>query len=258
MGETTNISWTDATFNPWWGCTRVSPGCARCFAETFAKRTGNDVWGANAPRRFFGDRHWNQPLRWNRDADTAGTPTFVFCASMADVFETRTDLDGERARLFDLVDATPALRWLLLTKRPGDVGAMLPDRWEGRLPAHCWIGTTVEDQTRADERIPALEAIDAPVRFLSAEPLLEPVDLSAHLARGGIDWVIVGGESGPRHRRFDPAWARTLHDQCANAGVAYFFKQHGGLRPTSGGDLLDGARHHDRPHHDHDRRNSPR
>lgn len=245
MGESTAIGWTDHTFNPWWGCVNVSPGCDNCYAEAFAKRTGHAVWGKESGRRFFGEKHWAEPLKWDGR---------VFCASMADVFEPNPVLDVERARLWTLIDATQHLTWQLLTKRPEQVPRLAPDRWlEGGWPDHVWLGTTVEDQERADLRIPRLLAIKGvPVRFLSCEPLLGPVDLTDHLLglhpdRGGfeppISWVICGGESGPRHRPLNLDHARSLRDQCAAASVPYFFKQVGGRTPTAGGDELDGVRH---------------
>ena len=250
MGQDTAIAWTDHTFNPWWGCERVSPGCQHCYAETFAKRTGNAVWGKNADRRFFGDRHWNEPRKWDRAAAEAGRPALVFCASMADVFEDRDELDEHRERLFDLIAETPNLIWLLLTKRPQNVTAMVePSGWVGdpyrSWPRNVWIGTTVEDQQRADERLPHLARIPAPVRFLSCEPLLGPVDLLHHVE--SVDWVIVGGESGPGHRPLDLDHARSLRQQCLLWDVPFFFKQVGGRTPTAGGDVLDGETHKNWP-----------
>jgi len=126
VGTSTAIGWTDHTFNPWWGCERVSPGCQHCYAETFAKRTGNAVWGKAAPRRFFGPKHWAEPVKWNAAAAARGVPELVFCASMADVFEPRDDLNAERARLFELIEQTPFLIWQLLTKRPEAVTELAP------------------------------------------------------------------------------------------------------------------------------------
>jgi protein gp37 len=253
VGESSAIAWTDHTFNPWWGCERVSPGCQNCYAETFAKRVGHGgskpvIWGKRAERRFLSDAHWREPIKWDRDAAAAGRPALVFCASMADVFEARPELDEPRARLFRLIDETPNLIWLLLTKRPQHVIRMSPARWlaTGLWPENVWVGTTVENAAMATERIPWLAEIPAPVRFLSMEPLLEAVSLEDHLWHGfdptrrEIDWVIVGGESGPGHRPFDPAWARTLRDECTEAGVPFFFKQHGGATAKAGGHLLDG------------------
>ncbi|MEM9236784.1 MAG: phage Gp37/Gp68 family protein [Verrucomicrobiota bacterium] len=226
MSENSKIEWTDHTFNPWWGCVKVSPGCANCYAETFSKRTGNKVWGADAPRRFFGDKHWNEPRKWNEQAKAADVRHRVFCASMADVYEDREDLERERSRLFHLINETPHLDWLLLTKRPENVVPLTPTPG-GYLPKNVWLGTTVEDQQRAHQRIPKLLETPASVRFLSCEPLLELVNLPT---LSGIDWVIAGGESGPKCRLFDSDWARELRDECRRTGTAFFMKQMGGVR----------------------------
>lgn len=265
MGEQTAISWTDHTFNPWWGCTRVSPGCLHCYAEAFAKRTGHDVWGKGGERRFFGDKHWAEPLRWNAKAEAEGVRRRVFCASMADVFEDREDLHEDRQRLLaELIPETPWLDWQLLTKRPENVLAMVPEdwlygveEWSGIWPHNVWIGTTVEDQQRAAERIPHLLAIPAKVRFLSCEPLLGEVRLARWLweveppeaprPSGIIQWVIVGGESGPKHRPMDLRHARILQRECQSADVPFFFKQVGGRTPKAGGDELDGRTWHEFP-----------
>ena len=153
------IEWCHHTFNPWWGCVKISPGCAHCYADSFATRTGHDVGGPDAPRRFFGDKHWQEPLKWNEEAKAAGEPQRVFCASMADVFEDRPDLDDARFRLMELIDVTPWLRWLLLTKRPQNITPLMKRITNGNFPEafnfrdhmpNVWIGTTVEDQARAD------------------------------------------------------------------------------------------------------------
>lgn len=237
MGENTEISWTDHTFNPFWGCEKVSRGCDSCYAETFSKRTGHDIWGHDAPHRFFGEKHWNEPLKWDRLAEKEGHQAKVFCASMADVFQNADDIVGERWRLWKLIDATPNLIWQLLTKRPENVTRMVPLQWLTEWPENVWLGTSVEDQVRAGLRIPRLVGVKGvEVRFLSVEPLLERVELDL----AGIGWCIVGGESGPGHRPFDADWARSIRDQCAEAGVAFFFKQHGGRTPKAGGNELDG------------------
>lgn len=246
MGVTTAISWTDHTFNPWWGCQRVSPGCEHCYAEAFSKRTGHDVWGKTTERRRFGSKHWTEPFKWRDKAEKAGLPAKVFCASMADVFEDRDDHIEDRNRLFTLIELTaPHLIWQLLTKRPENVRRLVGDRWQD-WPENVWLGTTVEDQKRANERVPELLGVPAKVRFLSCEPLLERVVIPGFdILRP--DWVIVGGESGPKHRPLDLDAARSLRDKCQTAGVAFFFKQVGGRTPTAGGDLLDGVAHKEFP-----------
>ncbi len=254
MGKETEIAWCDHTFNPWWGCVRVSPGCEHCYAETFSERVGLKVWGAKADHRRFGDKHWNEPHKWNRDAEKAGVRRRVFCASMADVFEGRDEDAADRERLWTLIEETPWLDWLLLTKRPQNMIALAPERWANQWPRNIWAGCTVEDQQRADERILQLRRVPAAVRFLSVEPMLGVVTLRREWLRcpGGaeyghgfhattvhadgcrerhaaISWVIVGGESGPGARPFDLAWAESLSEQCRAAGVPYFFKQAGAV-----------------------------
>lgn len=239
MGETTAIAWTDATFNPWWGCQRVSPGCEHCYAESFSKRVGLSVWGPTTDRRFFGEKHWREPLKWDRQARDSGQRRRVFCASMADVFEDRRDLDEWRSKLWSLIASTPGLDWLLLTKRPENLADMVPWNSAGspRLAAwhNVWLGVTAENQDYANDRIPILLETPAAVHFVSYEPALGPVDFmrwmpslgSAAAGRDSIDWLICGGESGPGARPFEVAWARDVLDQCRRNGVACFIKQLG-------------------------------
>lgn len=249
MSEQTAISWTDHTFNPWWGCVKVSPACDHCYAETFAKRIGQSVWGKDAPRRFFGEGHWQEPVRWNRAAAKAGVRRRVFCASMADVFEDRPELEDARGRLFGLIEATRMLDWQLLTKRPENIARLIPADWRDVMPPNVWLGTTVEDQKFADIRISRLlhNAWNARVRFLSIEPMLGPVDLGLPFTSVNplmvdrhVEWVICGGESGAHARAMLPEWARSLRDQCVNAGVPFHFKQWGGRTPKANGCELDG------------------
>ena len=242
MSQLSSIEWTDHTFNPWWGCVKVSSGCTNCYAETLATRYGHTVWGPRAQRRFFGEKHWQEPLRWNRDAEDIGRPVRVFCASMADVFENNRSLDSERAKLWPLIEETPWLHWQLLTKRPEQILQMVP--WANEWPANVWIGTSIENQAAADARLPHLRNVPASIRFLSCEPLLGPLD---DLDLTGIQWVIAGGESGPKHRPVNFEWLRALRDQCRQVGVAFFFKQWGGPRSKSGGRLLDGKLWNDFP-----------
>lgn len=229
MAKNSRIEWTHHTFNPWWGCAKVSPACKHCYAETWAKRVGESLWGARAPRRFFGEKHWSEPLRWNAEAEQAGERRRVFCASMADVFETRAELNPWRDKLWALIESTPSLDWLLLTKRPHNIGVFAP--WT-EWPAQVWLGTTAENQHWADIRIPELVKHDASVRFISAEPLLGEIDLTPWLAAGQLDWVIAGGESGSRARPTKPAWVRRLRDDCAQFDASFHFKQWGHWSPS--------------------------
>jgi protein gp37 len=250
MGENSKIQWTHHTFNPWRGCVKVSDGCAHCYAEALSKRWGNDIWGVNKPRIIASESYWKQPVKWNREAEKVGERRRVFCASLADVFEDRPDLVEPRARLFQLIAATPMLDWLLLTKRPENINRLVADyagdcAWLeetiNKGVSNVWLGTTVENHEHANKRIPWLLDTFAPVKFLSCEPLLGPVDLmdvkfprarmnvlsgygivthgvaAQSIPNAGcdrIDWVIVGGESGHGARPMNPDWARALLDQC--------------------------------------------
>lgn len=267
MGENSAIEWCHHTFNGWHGCVKVSPGCENCYAETLSNRWGNNIWGPakTTERRLFGDKHWQEPLKWDKDAKAQGIRARVFSASMSDVFEDHPQVVSERARLINLINMTPNLIWLLLTKRPENIMGMLeesliilddagfqevmsPEAWLRAMGDRVWIGTSIEDQKRADERIPHLLKVPAAVRFLSMEPLLGPVDL--HAARyqwpdgsltgaitswgdGGIGWVITGGESGPHARPMAPSWVRRIRDDCKHHGVAFFHKQWGEFAPCS-------------------------
>lgn len=233
MARDSKIEWTHHTFNPWWGCQKVSPACKHCYAEAWSKRVGHAVWGVKAPRRFFGARHWSQPERWNQQAADEGVRRRVFCASMADVFEVRAELDPWRSRLWGLIENTPHLDWLLLTKRPEEVAGLIP--WS-KWPHNVWLGTTVEDPKWARLRLPHLLKVNPVVRFLSCEPLLAQVDLRPWLPQ--LDWVIVGGESGRKARPMSPAWAIDMRDQCTVAGVPFFFKQWGEWSIDKGTDMV--------------------
>lgn len=259
MGENSKIAWTTHTFNPVKGCAKVSEGCKHCYAEADTKRYGLKVWGPTAPRIRTTAENWKKPRRWHREALAAGVRARVFCASWADVGEDHPDWIEPRRDLVKLIEETTALDWLLLTKRPENLVRLFRDAgWSGAWPGHVWAGATVENQGQAERRIPHLLEVPAAVRFLSCEPLLESIDLTRVRAnvipldalRGGwgvprnnggplpnhprISWVICGGESGPRARPFDLAWARSLRAQCDAAGAAFFFKQTG-ARPVDGG-----------------------
>jgi protein gp37 len=266
MGANTEISWTQATFNPWWGCAKISPGCDHCYAEEIARRFHSGIWGPNSARRVFDDpKHFREPLGWNRKAEAAGKPLRVFCGSMCDVFEKHPVAEEYRPELFTLIHKTPWLRWQLLTKRVGNVARMVPTSWmNGHWPRNAWIGATVVNQEEADRDVPKLLLLPAPVRFLSCEPLLGPLDLD-HIPDGNpapagngmffsalsgeytgypanceaplpypnkIHWVIAGGESGRSARPMHPDWARSLRDQCAAAGTPFHFKQWGEFLPA--------------------------
>lgn len=244
MAETSKIEWTDATFNPWLGCTKVSPGCDHCYAEQQDRHRGWTPEGWGGPRRRTSAEYWKQPLKWDRAAARQGERRRVFCSSLADVFDNQVDASW-RTDLWNLIAATPHLDWLLLTKRPQNIKKMLPENWGDGYP-NVWLGTTVENQAEADRRIPHLLAVQARVRFLSCEPLLGPVNLrNAFIVgpEGGwewwgaerhmLHWAIVGGESGPGARPMHPDWARSLRDQCAAAGVAFHFKQWGEWIPIA-------------------------
>lgn len=234
MGDSTEIAWTDSTFNPWWGCAKLSPGCANCYAEAFDRRTGGDHWGTGKTPRTMSASNWANPLKWQREAERTGIRRKVFCGSMCDWAATEGSAT-ERTRLWDAIRCTPILDWQLLTKRASRIAELLPDDW-GDGYANVWLGVSVEDWAHGVPRIDILRRIPARVRFLSCEPLLDdlgPMDLA------GIGWVIVGGESGPKARPMDPEWVDSIQDQCSAQGVPFFFKQWGG-RKGKGGCILHG------------------
>ncbi len=260
MSANSKIEWTDHTFNPWWGCVKVSEACTNCYAEDFGKRFGV-AWGPGERRKFFGEDHWKEPLRWDRAARKAGARRRVFCASMADVFEVLPPGHPDTAawwraayRLGETIRATPNLTWLLLTKRPENISSMPGDAvWyesmdenmnpEPWWPSNAWLGVTVENQGAADLRVPELlrlkKRFGIPATFVSCEPLLESLHLAPWLSPPAtaphaptIDWVIAGGESGGKARPSHPDWFRQLRDQCQRAGVAFFFKQWGEWAPV--------------------------
>ena len=258
MGSQTGIAWTDHTFNPWRGCTKVSAGCANCYAEALSKRSPAVLgeWGPPGKRAIAAESYWGLPERWDRAAKRDGVRRRVFCASLSDVFEDRQELVAPRARLFDTIARTPHIDWLLLTKRPENVLRLWPGTVVENPPIvevcghmvfpNVWLGVSVEDQKTADERIPLLLDTPAAVRFVSYEPALGPVDFRRWLGgsidptlppaqiaeawgRVGLAWVIVGGESGPQARPCDVTWARSVRDQCKAAEMAFFMKQRGSL-----------------------------
>jgi protein gp37 len=248
VSENSKIEWTDHTFNPWEGCQKVGPGCDHCYAETRNARFAGGTainWGPGAPRRRTSVANWRKPLAWNANHDhffaEHGRRQRVFCASLADVFDNAVP-DAWRMDLFKLIADTPHLDWLMLTKRIGNVhsytqrdGLAFDLIGDGRV----WLGATICNQKEADRDIPKLLAVPARVRFLSMEPLLGPVDVFSTITGellhvsgneyepGWLDWIIVGGESGPGARPMHPDWARGLRDQCKAGDVPFLFKQWG-------------------------------
>lgn len=248
MAEETEIAWTRSTFNPWIGCSKVGPGCVNCYAEAMDARKvfgGSTHFGARVPRLRTKEANWNQVRKWNKQApesEFAGRKGFwpVFCASLADVFDNEVPT-AWRDDFWKLVRECQNLTFQVLTKRIGNVAKMLPPDWGAGYP-NVWMGSTIVNQAEADRDIPKLLAVPAVQRFLSMEPLVGPVDLTLamnatafSMIDGGprIDWVVVGGESGPSARPMHPQWARSLRDQCADNGVPYLFKQWGEWVPRS-------------------------
>lgn len=255
MAENSKIEWTHHTFNPWEGCTKIGPGCDHCYAETRNNRFGGGNWGPGAPRRKTSQSNWQQPIKWNKQAAASGVRYRVFCASLADVFDNEVDPKW-RAELFLLIKQTPNLDWLLLTKRIGNTRAMLPDDW-GRGYPNVWLGATVVNQEEAARDIPKLLSTPAAIRWLSMEPLLAPVDFAGMWVEHenpaahqnmleALDWIVLGGESGPGARPMHPEWARSIQQQCAALGVPFLFKQWGEWCPRGPESL--GYQIHDTPH----------
>lgn len=250
MGQKSAIEWTDATWNPVTGCTRISAGCDNCYAATLSNRLLRDIYLARDPvvdsdltkRDPFAVRLWperlREPLGWRE-------PRHIFVNSMSDLFHADVP-EPFVHRIFEVMVGTPRHMYQILTKRPSRARRFLERNPEfcpsGFLPAHVWIGTSVEDQDAA-HRIRHLHQVPAQVRFLSCEPLIGPLDFDP----AGLDWVIVGGESGITRRPMDPDWVRVIRDRCREADVAFFFKQWGGRTPKAGGRVLDGVEWNEMP-----------
>ena len=240
MADATAIEWTDATWNPVTGCTKISPGCDNCYAARFSERfrgvpghpfeTGFDL--TLRPERLL------QPFVWKR-------PRMIFVNSMSDLFHKeipRTYI----ATVFDTMEKADWHIYQVLTKRSSLLQRCVNERYRSRpVPAHMWFGVSIENE-RSTSRIAHLQRSNVAVRFLSIEPLIAPV---GRLNLDNIHWVIVGGESGPRARPMEPAWVIDIRDQCAAAQVAFFFKQWGGRTPKTGGRLLEGKVWNQFPRH---------
>lgn len=227
MARNSHIAWTHATFNGWIGCLEVSPACNSCYARTLSERYGWAKWGKDTPRHRTSTSYWRQPLKWNAQAEKIGERLRVFAFSLADVFEDRRDLDPWRVDLWRLIEQTPWLDWMVLTKRAECIERMLPPEWLEKPRQNLWLGVTAENQRRAEERIPLLLKVPAKVHWVSAEPLLEPVDFSRWLGMNKVSLCIVGGESGSGARRMDLGWARNILQQCRENDASFFFKQKG-------------------------------
>ena len=300
MAENSAISWTDHTMNFWIGCTKVSPACTNCYAavDTFARReraNGRELWGPNADRHRTSEALWKKPYQWNKKyqwlecpkchwrghIEDAGyfnneftclscqvplrtTRQRVFVSSLSDICEIHPQItDDMRRAIAEIVMDCENLDFLFLTKRPENFNLLWLQLFGGKLPDNLWVGTTVENQKYADERIPALLGIPAKFRFLSCEPLLGHVDVLEYLGDyhsslhggfdDGINWVIAGGESGSKARPMDPQHVRSLREQCKDAGIAFHFKQCGeylyGVKvgKKNAGRLLDGVEHNEFP-----------
>ena len=231
MADGSAIEWTDATWNPVTGCTKITAGCDNCYAERFAER-----W-RGIPRHPFENgfdltlrpERLDQPLRWKRSR-------MIFVNSMSDLFHKNVPSDFIDS-VFDTMEASDWHVFQVLTKRSSRMRDYLRNRYRDCTPPiHIWLGVSVEDAKGAT-RITHLRSAPAAVRFLSVEPLIGPV---GHIDLSGIHWVIAGGESGPGARILNIEWARQIRDECARQNVSFFFKQWGGLRPKTGGRELDG------------------
>lgn len=248
MAENSGIEWTHHTFNPWIGCTKISAACDNCYAESWDNRGlhgGVSRWGPHANRTRT--KTWNNPLKWQRKAELEGVRYRVFTASLADVFDNHRSIETSwREDLWSLIRQCPNLDFLLLTKRPQNIKKYLPGDW-GSGYGNVWLGCTVESQKEAD-RLHHLTEIPAVVRFLSMEPLLSDVDLSAHIDK--LSWVIVGGESHTSFREAKIDWFRSIRDQCEEKGVPFLFKQWSGKNQReikAKGRELDGVEHNGYP-----------
>ncbi len=229
MAENSKIEWTDHTFNPWIGCTKVGPPCDNCYAEALSNRYGWVTWGPHGDRKRTAPANWRKPYAWDKAAKAAGVRHRVFCASLADWLDNQVP-DSWREDLANVIEATPNLDWLLLTKRIQNFGKHAP--WHNDdVPPNVWLGITCGSQDEYDRDWPKLAAIEPTVRFISHEPSLGPLFPGPGPDGEAPDWIICGGESGHHAREMDPQWARDLRDICGRLEVAFFMKQMTGKKP---------------------------
>ena len=259
MGEKTGIEWADSTANLWMGCTKISPACDNCYAERdFAEFHKMVEWGPHGDRRYV-KAGWSLIEKMNRKAaknngvdPELGRKRRIFVNSLSDFFDNHKSILPEwRKRAFEIFEACDNVIIMLVTKRPENIAKMVPSHWMERWPDHVWLMVTTEDQIRADHRCSILKTIPAKVKAVSVEPMLGPVDLAEWLPWGctaphcpcktesecmehGINWVVIGGESGPNARPTNPAWVYALVEQCRQANVPVVFKQWGEWFPYGG------------------------
>ena len=254
--KNSNIEWTHHTFNPWIGCTKISEGCANCYAEKATPTRAFEIkWGPGQPRRMTSDSNWKQPIAWNKEAEKAGARRRVFCASLADILDDEVPKDWLRY-VIETALRTPHLDWLFLTKRSRNLHRITDYLYAvtgSETSPNIWLGVSAENQQRWNERKDDLMKTPAAVHFVSMEPLLGYIRLDDQPSRYRMpDWIICGGESGPRVMQ--PAWARSIRDQCAKHNIPFLFKQWGGrttAEKKAEGRTLDGIIHdgYPTPHH---------
>ena len=236
MADITGISWTDRTHNEWWGCSSTAgAGCDNCYAATLDHRTGGNYFGIGTAPRLTSEQNRNKPYRWDRDAARNGSRVRVFCGSMMDFFDKNAPAEARDA-LWGKIKDTQNLDWQILTKRTANIAKMLPADW-GDGYKNVWLGATCENRKSGLRRLEQIKEAPAKIRFLSVEPLLEDL---GDIRLDGIQWVIVGGESGTGFRVMAKTWADRVIAQCQEQNVAVFFKQWGGLARDAGGCVIDG------------------
>ena len=264
MAQNSKIEWTDHTANLWHGCTKVHEGCDNCYACSLSKRYGREIWGNDKPRNAV-DSVWKDLIKFQKDALKDNVKRMVFVGSMMDIFEKpmpivkfnglpfnvfngieRGDFTTDDLRQYffnNIVSDCPNLIFLLLTKRPSNINKYIPESWKLNPPSNVMFGTSPVNQSTFNTLVPQLNQVNGK-RFLSIEPLLgkiENIDLT------GIDWVIVGGESGPKSRPIEENWVLHIRDYCQSQNIPFFFKQWGGVHKKKTGKLLEGKNYEEFP-----------